>query len=53
MKMSAIVILASWPRLAVKLSGGIRSSRWIDIHSPGEAVSMTGTVVPYITAVSS
>lgn len=52
MKISAIVILASWPRLAVKLFGGIRSSKWIDIHSPGEAVSMTEIVVPDITGVN-
>lgn len=53
MKISAIVILARWPRLAVKFSGGIISSKWIDIHSPGKAVSMTEIVIPDITAVSS
>lgn len=36
-KISAMVILESWPRLALKFSGGIRSSKWMDFHSPGEA----------------
>lgn len=35
-KISAMVILESWPRLALKFSGGIRSSKWMDFHSPGE-----------------
>lgn len=36
-KISAMVILESSPRLALKFSGGIRSSKWTDFHSPGEA----------------